>query len=59
MKTQRILQAHLKAAQANAESKLLKELQSRLKRILFLKNFGRFKKLKHPTYKSDKKALDK
>jgi len=46
------LQAHLKATQANAEPKLLKELAKLTQTKFFLKNaqhFEKNKKLKHTT----------
>jgi hypothetical protein len=54
------LQAQFKTAQANTRPKFLIELAKPTpKEKLFLKNFQRFKKIKHPTHKPDKKALDK
>jgi hypothetical protein len=53
------LQAQLKTAPAATLPKFLIELAKSPQEKLFLKNFQRLKKIKHPPHKPDKKALDK
>jgi len=54
------LQAHLKTAPANAQTKVFKRAcKADPKEKLFLKNFQRFKKNKTPDTQPDKKALGK
>ena len=56
----RILQAQLKTAQANTRPKFLIELaKPTQKKNCFQKISNASKKIKHPTHKPDKKALDK
>jgi hypothetical protein len=54
------LQAQLKTAQAKTRPKFLIELAKPTKRKIVFKKFPTLqKKIKHPTLKPDKKALDK
>jgi hypothetical protein len=54
------LQAQLKTAQANTRPKLLIELAKPTQKKIVFKKFPTLqKKIKHPTHKPDKKALDK
>ena len=58
--SQRDLQAQLKTAQANTRPKFLIELAKPTQKKIVFKKFPTLqKKIKHPTHKPDKKALDK
>lgn len=60
MKSQRNLQAQLKTAPADTRPKFLIEFAKPTQKKNFFKKFPTLqKKIKHPTHKPDKKALDK
>lgn len=60
MKSQRNLQAQLKTAQADTRPKFLIESAKPAQRKIIFKKFPTLqKKIKHPTQKPAKKALDK